>query len=86
MTFRRFTALLASLGVGIIVVIVAFLTIYAWPAIRLNGLKFLYNNSWNLGNQYGTPITVHGQQILPGANYGILFLIVGTLLSTAIAF
>jgi phosphate transport system permease protein len=38
-----------------------------------------------LGSQYGNPITVRGQQILPGAHYGILFLIIGTALSTAIA-
>ncbi len=85
MRFRRFTALLASTVAGILIVIVAFLGIYAWPAVRLNGLSFLFENSWNLGSMYGTPITVHGQQILPGAHYGILFLIVGTLLSTAIA-
>ncbi len=85
MNFRRFTALLACLGVGIIIVIVTFLSIYAWPAVRLNGFGFLFDNSWNIGSQYGTPIIVHGQQILPGAHFGILFLIVGTLLSTAIA-
>ena len=85
MNFRRFTALLACLGVGIIVVIVSFLSIYAWPAVRLNGWGFLFDNSWDLGQLYGNPITVHGQQILPGAHYGILFLIVGTLLSTLIA-
>jgi len=85
MSFRKFTALLACLGVGIIIVIVAFLLVYAWPAVRLNGFGFVVDNSWNLGRLYGTPITVHGQQILPGAHYGILFLIAGTLLSTAIA-
>jgi phosphate transport system permease protein len=85
MNFRSFTALLACLGVGIIVVIVGFLSIYSWPAVRLNGFGFLVDNSWNIGQQYSTPITVHGQQILPGAHYGILFLIAGTLLSTAIA-
>lgn len=34
---------------------------------------------------YAIPIIVRGQQILPGAQYGILFLIAGTLLSTLIA-
>ncbi len=85
MNFRRFTALLASVVAGILVVIVAFLGIYSWPAVRLNGFAFLFENSWNLGRLYSNPITVHGQQILPGAHYGILFLIAGTLLSTAIA-
>ena len=85
MSFRKFTALLACLGVGIIIVIVTFLLVYSWPAVRLNGFGFIFDNSWNIGQQYGTHITVHGQQILPGAHYGILFLIAGTLLSTAIA-
>lgn len=85
MSFRKSTAILASVVGGTLVVIVLFLTLYAWPAIRLNGIRFLGQNSWNLGSLYGNPITVRGQQILPGAHYGILFLIVGTLLSTAIA-
>lgn len=85
MNFRRLTALLAIVAAGTLVVIVAFLGIYAWPAVRLNGLHFLWENNWNLGSLYANPITYHGQQILPGARYGILFLIVGTLLSTAIA-
>ncbi len=85
MNFRKFTALLASFVAGILIVVVTFLMIYAWPAVRLNGLSFIFENSWNLGNMYGNPVTVHGQQILPGAHYGILFLIVGTLLTTALA-
>ncbi|HVB33195.1 MAG TPA: phosphate ABC transporter permease subunit PstC [Patescibacteria group bacterium] len=85
MNFRRLTALLAIVAAGTLVVIVAFLMIYAWPAVRLNGLGFLWQNTWNLGSLYADPITFHGQQILPGAHYGILFLIVGTLLSTLIA-
>jgi len=85
MTFRRLIAPLASLVGLSLIVIVVFLAIYAWPAVRLNGLAFLTRNNWDLGSLYGNPITVRGQQILPGAEYGILFLIVGTLLSTGIA-
>ncbi len=85
MTFRRITAGLASIVGVTLIVIVVFLVIYAWPAVRLNGWKFLYKNTWSLGRLYGNPITVHGQQIMPGAHYGILFLIAGTLLTTAIA-
>lgn len=65
--------------------LVVFLLINAWPAMRLNGLGFLVSNNWNLGSQYGSPVEVDGLQILPGASYGILFLIVGTLASSAIA-
>ena len=65
--------------------VVVFLLLYAWPAIRLNGFGFLVRNTWNLGSLYAEPIRHSGVMILPGAQYGILFLIVGTLLTTAIA-
>ncbi|MHB1230485.1 MAG: phosphate ABC transporter permease subunit PstC [Halothiobacillus sp.] len=68
-----------------LIVIVVFLFISAWPAIKFNGLGFLIHNSWNLGNMYADPITVHGTEVLPRANYGVLFLIVGTLLTALIA-
>jgi len=85
MTFRRFLAPIACIvGVSLIVIVV-FLGIYAWPAVRFNGFHFLVSNNWNLGSLYGNPVTVRGQQVMPGAEYGVLFLIVGTLLSTLIA-
>lgn len=83
--FRRLIAPLASLVGVSLVMIVVFLAIYAWPAVRLNGIDFVTRNNWNLGNLYADPILLRGQQVLPGAQYGILFLIAGTLLSTAIA-
>ena len=85
LSLRTFTVLLGSVVPLSLFAIVTFLVIYAWPAVRLNGFGFLIHNTWNLGSQYGEPITVHGQSILPGAQYGILFLIVGTVLSTAVA-
>jgi len=83
-----FRLLMGALGsiVGLaLIVIVVFLALYAWPAVRFNGWGFLTQNSWNIGSQYGEPVTIRGQQVLPGAHYGILFLIAGTVLSTAIA-
>lgn len=68
-----------------LIAIAAFLTAYAWPAIHFNGWGFLVHNNWDLGRMYGNPIVQDGQMILPGASYGILFLIVGTLLSSGIA-
>ena len=85
MNFRGFTALLASLVGLCLLIIVAFLLIYAWPAVKMNGWGFLSGDTWNLGNLYADPITRNGMQVLPAAQYGILFLIVGTLLSTLIA-
>ncbi len=80
-TLGLFSLLLPALLLGLIV----FLAINAWPALHFNGLHFLFNNDWNLGSQYGNPIKVDGVEILPGASYGILFLIFGTLASSALA-
>jgi phosphate transport system permease protein len=84
----RFRDLLAILGGAIpasVVGVVIFLTIYAWPAVTLNGWGFLSGSEWNLGNAYGDPILENGVSVLPGAHYAILFLIGGTLISTGIA-
>lgn len=84
-SFRQLISPLAILPGVALIAIVIFLADYAWPAVKLNGWRFITDNSWNLGSMYADPIMKDGQQILPGAHYGILFLIVGTLLSTAIA-
>lgn len=84
-SLRTLTALLGGIVPLSLFGIVTFLVVYSWPAVRFNGLGFITQNGWSLGRQYGTPVMVHGQMVLPGAHYGILFLIAGTLLSTAIA-
>jgi phosphate transport system permease protein len=84
----RFRDLLAVLGGTIpfsVAGVLVFLTIYAWPAVTLNGWSFVAGSQWNLGNAYGVPVLRNGVSILPGAHYAILFLIGGTLLTTAIA-
>ncbi|MEJ2480006.1 MAG: phosphate ABC transporter permease subunit PstC [Acidihalobacter sp.] len=83
--FRWGVGALAALLPLSLLAIVAFLLEYAWPAMRFNGLGFLIHNSWNLGSMYGNPVTVRGEQVLPHADYGVLFLIAGTLLSSLIA-
>jgi phosphate transport system permease protein len=85
MTFRRMLILFAAVLPASLVAVIAFLAIYSWPAVVFNGFGFVFHTTWNLGNTYGDPITRNGVLVLPGAQYGILFLIVGTLLSTAIA-
>jgi len=84
-TFRQTMAVLGGSVPASVAAVVVFLLLYAWPAIRLNGFGFLVRNTWNLGSLYAEPVRHSGVLILPGAQYGILFLIVGTLLSTAIA-
>ena len=56
----------------------------ALPAIRYNGFGFFTRTEWNLGNLYA-PVTGHGISHPPGASYGALPMIVGTLVSSAIA-
>ncbi len=85
MSFRRVLAVFAGVLPASLVAVILFLAIYSWPALRFNGLGFVTSSSWNLGNTYGSPIVRNGVQVLPGAHYGILFLVAGTLLSTAIA-
>jgi len=83
--FRWSLGLTATVLPATLILLVAFLCIQAWPAMHFNGLHFLVHNDWNLGSQYGTPVKVNGTTILPGAHYGILFLIAGTVLSSLIA-
>ncbi|OBS08156.1 phosphate ABC transporter permease subunit PstC [Acidihalobacter prosperus] len=83
--FRISLGAVAALLPLSLLAIITFLVLYAWPAIQFNGGGFLIHNDWNLGSMYANPVTIDGQQVLPGANYGILFLIAGTLLSSLVA-
>jgi phosphate transport system permease protein len=85
MRFKTALSVFAGALPASLVAVLIFLGLYAWPAIRFNGFHFLVSNNWNLGNLYANPITVHGMAIMPGAHYGILFLLVGTMASTLIA-
>jgi phosphate transport system permease protein len=85
MKFRTWLGILAGALPASLAAVVVFLTIYAWPAITFNGFGFAIRDTWNLGNLYGNPVMIAGRMLQPGATYGILFLIVGTLLSTLIA-
>lgn len=81
------TALVATasfLPISLLLLII-FLAVYSWPAIQYNQFHFLWTNDWNLGNLYGNPVSVNGHQIMPGAKYGIWFLVVGTIASSVLA-
>jgi phosphate transport system permease protein len=82
---RRLYAALAGILAVVLAAVVAFFAQAAWPAIRFNGWHFFTRDTWDVGSQYANPILRHGQMVLPGAHYGIVFLIAGTLLSTLIA-
>ena len=57
----------------------------ALPAIKYNGLHFLTGSGWKVGSDYANPVTTGGVLHPPGASYGALPLIVGTLATSAIA-
>ncbi len=83
--FHGITAVIGGLVPASAVAVVLFLAIYAWPAIQFNGFGFVARDTWNLGSLYADPVQRDGLLLLPGAQYGILFLIAGTLLTTVIA-
>lgn len=84
-TFRLGLGLVAGVIPLALLAIFIFLAAYSWPAIRFNGLHFLFSETWSLGNLYADPVQ-HGDYLVPaGAHYGIWVFIVGTLASSAIA-
>jgi len=68
-----------------LIALIVFLALYSWPAIQYNGFDFFWRNDWDLGNLYGNPVEIRGQQVMPGASFGIWFLVVGTLSSAFMA-
>ncbi len=83
--FRLSVLSLSLLIPAALVAVVLFLVVYSGQAMLFNGLHFIFNINWNLGDLYSDPVTVNGISVPPGANYGILVFIVGTLLSSFIA-
>lgn len=69
----------------LLLAILAALVWKALPAIRYNGLGFFGRTTWNLGNLYAPLVAGHGVTHPPGASYGALPLIIGTVVSSAIA-
>jgi phosphate transport system permease protein len=78
----RVAAVLPALA---LVFILLTLLVKAWPAIRVNGWHFFTGTALNQGSFYGKPVTTNGVTHPPGASYGALPEIVGTLQTSAIA-
>ena len=78
----------ASFPLVAVVFITGVLLINAIPSILFNGWGFFYHQAWNFGNFYGDNsfIVRNGVTAPAGASYGVLPFIVGTLLTSAIAF
>lgn len=76
---RVITGATALVSFMIIFLMLFFLVIYAYPAIRFNGLAFLTSPIWNIGNQYGSGVTTrNGFSGPPGASFGALVFIYGS--------
>src|SRR5207302_6653736 len=78
-------AVIAVIPLLALVFVLGTLIIEALPAIKVNGLHFFTGTEWNQGNVYGDTVVTHGVPHPAGANYGALPLIVGTVVSSAIA-
>ena len=74
--------MLPSLALIFILVILA---IRALPAIHYNGWGFFTRSVWSEGGLYSAPVTSGGVTHPPGASYGALAAIVGTLGTSLIA-
>jgi phosphate transport system permease protein len=68
-----------------LVAVMVALVAKALPAMRYNGFGFLGRSRWDVGGLYASPIVTHGVRHPPGASYGALPLVVGTIESSVIA-
>jgi phosphate transport system permease protein len=75
-------SLLIPIALGAVVL---FLLIFSWPAIFFSGFNFITHDFFNMGGIDMDPVTIRGVQVPPGADYGILVFVLGTLLSSGIA-
>jgi phosphate transport system permease protein len=84
--FRFGSGFFALVTAAIVFLIAAFLVLYAYPALRFNGLGILTSPIWNLGNQYGNGVVRRGGFVgAPGASFGATVFIFGTLATSAVA-
>lgn len=85
---RMLPALTGSLAliplVGLVLMVIVLL-LEAFPAIKVEGLHFISSGTWSIGNTYGNPVSTRGVLHPPGASYGALYLILGTIEASAIA-
>lgn len=83
---RYGTTVMAVVTAAVVFLVAIFLIIYAFPAIAFNGFGIFTHLEWNLGNQYGTGVEHRGGFTgAPGASFGAIVFIVGTIVSSALA-
>jgi phosphate transport system permease protein len=82
--YRYVTALISGSAFLFIFSIAGVLLYFSYPSIVVNGLTFFTTVIWN-PNLSGIPNHIHGFAAMPGATYGVLVFLVGTLISSALA-
>ncbi len=86
LVLRYGTTSCAVVTAATVFLVAAFLIVYSYPALRFNGLSILTGMTWNIGNQYGTGVERHGGFVAaPGASFGAVVFIFGTIASSALA-
>lgn len=84
--FRHGFGITALISALLLVLMLVFLAVFAFPAMRFNGLTILTGVTWNIGNQYGSGTVTHnGVSAQPGANFGGLVFIFGTIVTSGLA-
>ena len=74
------------ISVAIVALILIFLFVFSFPAIRFNGWNIVTGTIWNIGNQYGSGTVTHnGVTAQTGAEFGGLVFIFGTLATSILA-
>ncbi len=69
----------------VLITILAFILVYAWPSILFNGTTFFTSYIWNVGISSRPPVMVRGFLVPPGASFGALLFIESTLISSGLA-
>ncbi len=82
---RPLLAAFAAIPVLALGAVVAALLVKAWPVLSYNGTSLFTHVAWRPGSQYAQPVTTGGVAHPPGASFGALPLIVGTLESSVLA-
>jgi phosphate transport system permease protein len=82
---RALLALAALVPTAVLVFLAYQMVRQAIPAIKFSGWNFFGTTKFNLGNQYGTPQMHHGESALPKAQFGVLAMLFGTVVSSVLA-
>ncbi|MGH7715098.1 MAG: phosphate ABC transporter permease subunit PstC [Vulcanimicrobiaceae bacterium] len=83
---RYGTTVAACVTATVVFLVAAFLIVYAYPALAFNGFGILTHLEWNLGNQYASGVEHRGGFTgAPGASFGAVVFITGTIVSSALA-